>query len=94
MAMAKVNISLPDGLLDDIDELAGWLKRSRSGLIQEASALYVAKLREERAAEERRADITRARQDLSALADELEPFDGTTAVRVDRDGHGRKAGQR
>lgn len=94
MAMAKVNISLPDGLLDDIDELASWLKRSRSGLIQEASALYVAQLREERAAEERRADIARARRDLGKLADELEPFDGTAAVRTDRDSHGRKAGTR
>lgn len=94
MAMAKVNISLPDGLLDDIDELAGWLKRSRSGIIQEASAMYVAQLREERAAEERRADIKTARRSLGKLAEELEPFDGTAAVRADRDGHGRKAGQK
>ena len=94
MAMAKVNISLPDGLLDDIDELAAWLKRSRSGLIQEASALYVAQLREERAAEERQADIKAARRGLSRLGEELEPFDGTAAVRADRDGHGRKAGQK
>jgi metal-responsive CopG/Arc/MetJ family transcriptional regulator len=91
--MAKVNISIPDGLLDDVDEAASWLKRSRSGVIQEAAAVYVAKIREERAAAERTADIGAARRELKILAHELEPFDGTAAVRADRDGHGREAGQ-
>ena len=94
MAMAKVNISLPDGLLDDIDELAAWLKRSRSGIIQEASAMYVMQLREQREAEERRTDIKTARREMKRLAKDLEAFDGTAAVRADRDGHGRKAEQR
>ena len=91
--MAKVNISIPDGLLDDVDEAASWLKRSRSGVIQEAAAAYVAKIREERAEAERTADIEAARRELAVLARGLDPFDGTLAVRSDRDGHGRKAGQ-
>jgi metal-responsive CopG/Arc/MetJ family transcriptional regulator len=91
MAMAKINISLPDGLLDDVDELAGRLKRSRSGLIQEATAEYVARLHEEQAAEERRRDISRARRDLEALGKELPAFDGTAAIRWDRD-HGHRDG--
>lgn len=94
MAMAKINISVPDGLLEDVDELASWLKRSRSGFIQEATAHYVAQLREERAEAERRADIASARKAMGKLAEELESFNGTAAVRADRDGHGRKAGQR
>ena len=94
MAMAKINISMPDGLLDDIDEIASWLKRSRSGIIQEASAVYVAQLREERKAEERKADIAAARNEMHRLARTLEPFDGTAAVRADRDSHGRKTGGR
>lgn len=91
--MAKVNISIPDGLLDDVDETASWLKRSRSGVIQEATAVYVAKIREERAEAERVADIEAARREMKGLAPQLESFDGTAAVRADRDGHGRKAGQ-
>lgn len=88
MAMAKINISLPDGLLDDVDELAAWLKRSRSGLIQEATAQYVAQLREEQAAEERRRDISRAIKGMAKLAEELPAFDGTATIRRDRDrGH-------
>lgn len=94
MAMAKINISIPDGLLEDIDEMADWLKRSRSGIIQEASAMYVMQLREQREAEERQADIGAARREMKRLAKDLEAFDGTAAVRADRDGHGRRAGQR
>ena len=93
MAMAKINVSIPDGLLDDVDELAAELKRSRSGIVQEATALYVARIREERAAEARRTDIASARKEMSKLASELEPFDGTAAVRADRDRGGRKAGR-
>lgn len=93
MAMAKINVSIPDGLLDEVDEAATWLKRSRSSLIQEAAAAYVAQLREERAAAERDADITSARRGIRELARDLEPFDGTAAVRADRDSHGREAGQ-
>lgn len=94
MAMAKINISIPDGLLEDIDDLASWLKRSRSGLIQEATTQYVAQLREEQAAEERRRDIRRARNQLSALGKELPAFDGTAAIRADRDRGGRAAKKR
>ncbi|MDO8846767.1 MAG: ribbon-helix-helix protein, CopG family [Coriobacteriia bacterium] len=94
MAMAKINISMPDGLVEDLDEIAAWLKRSRSGIIQEASAMYVTMLHEQRAAEERQADIGTARREMKKLAKDLGAFDGTAAVRADRDGHGRKAGQR
>jgi metal-responsive CopG/Arc/MetJ family transcriptional regulator len=94
MAMAKVNVSLPDGLLNDVDELATQLKRSRSGIVQEATALYVARLREERAEAERRESIRGARKGMAKLAGELEPFDAATAIRADRDRDGRKAGER
>jgi len=73
MAMAKINISIPDGLLDEVDEAATWLKRSRSSLIQEAAAAYVAQLREERAAAERDADITSARRGIRELARDWNP---------------------
>ena len=94
MAMAKVNVSLPDGLLDDLDELAAQLKRSRSGIVQEATALYVARMREEREEAERRESIRGAIKGMAKLATELEPFDAAATVRADRDRGGRKAGER
>jgi len=94
MAMAKINVSIPDGLLDEVDELAADLKRSRSGIVQEATALYVARIREERAEAERRESIRGAIKGIAKLADEFEVFDATAAVRADRDRDGRKAGKR
>lgn len=94
MAMAKVNVSLPDGLLDDIDELAARLKRSRSGIVQEATALYVARIREEREEAERRRSIRESIEGMATLARELEPFDATAAIRAERDRDGRKAGKK
>ncbi len=90
--MAKVNVSLPDELLDEVDELAASLNRSRSGLVQEATALYVAQARDRRAEAERVRSIKAAREDMRELGKHLAPFDSTASIRADRDRNGRKAG--
>ena len=87
--MAKINISLPDELLADVDALAAELERSRSGLVAEATARYVASIRDEQAEAERRMRIDRAIDDMRRLAEEIEPFDSTAAIRADRDRDGR-----
>jgi metal-responsive CopG/Arc/MetJ family transcriptional regulator len=87
--MAKINISLPDELLADLDALAAELERSRSGLVAEATARYVASIHDERAEAERRTRIDRAMEDMRRLAEEIEPFDSTAAIRADRDRDGR-----
>ena len=87
--MAKINISLPDELLADVDALAAELERSRSGLVAEATARYVASIRDEQAEAERRGRIDRAIDDMRRLAEEIEPFDSTAAIRADRDRDGR-----
>ena len=87
--MAKINISLPDELLADVDALAAELERSRSGLVAEATARYVASIRDEQAEAERRMRIDRAVDDMRRLAEEIEPFDSTAAIRADRDRDGR-----
>lgn len=88
--MAKVNVSLPNELLSQVDEMARDLDRSRSGLVQEATAHYVAHLREQQAERERREGIGRAIKEMRKLAQELPPgTDGTALIRADRDGdHG------
>jgi metal-responsive CopG/Arc/MetJ family transcriptional regulator len=83
--MAKVNVSLPDELLEQVDELAAELDRSRSGLVQEATAQYVAHVREVRAAAERRASIEEAIAGMRSLSAKVADFDAAAAIRADRD---------
>lgn len=61
--MAKVNVYIPDDLLELVDSDAVALGRSRSSIVQEALAEYVAS----RAETQRRAGIERA----IAIADEV-----------------------
>ena len=84
--MAKINISIPDELLADVDALAAELERSRSGLVAEATARYVASIHDERTEVERRARIDRAMEDARSIAERFGAFDGTALVREDRDG--------
>lgn len=92
--MAKINISLPDHLLAEIDEVASQLHESRSGLVQEATALYLAGVREERERAERRESIDRALASARSLGAKLEACDSTAAIRADRDRDARRAGRR
>ncbi len=92
--MAKVNISLPDDLLEQVDGLASELERSRSGLIQEAAATYVARVRNERERAKRRARAERAISSAREIARTLEPGDSTAVIRADRERDGRRAGER
>lgn len=91
--MAKVNISLPDDLLEQVDALAEQLQLSRSGLIQEASARYVTQALEERARTERAESIRWATAQARDLSRRIPAFDSTAAIRADRERDGRKIGE-
>jgi len=65
--MTKLNISMPQELLDEIDAEAGALGLSRSGLIQEASARYVVAGRSDREAEARRLRIQAAAERMRRI---------------------------
>lgn len=69
--MTKLNISMPQELLEVIDEEANALGLTRSGLIQEASARYVAASREDRDAEIRRLRIERAIKRMGEIGAQL-----------------------
>jgi metal-responsive CopG/Arc/MetJ family transcriptional regulator len=60
VATYKVNVSLPEGLVTEIDEVADGLGMTRSGFVAEASARYVADVKNLTAEEQRRKDIARA----------------------------------
>jgi metal-responsive CopG/Arc/MetJ family transcriptional regulator len=84
--MAKVNVSLPDDLLEDVDALAAELHRSRSGLVQEATARYVAEAHAERAKLERTERIEAAISGMREIAKQAPPGPDTTGlIRRDRD---------
>jgi predicted transcriptional regulator len=82
-AVAKVNVSLPDTLLEEVDALARELERSRSGLVQEATARYVAELKADRAARERRERIEAAIQRARLLGRQIP--DGPSGVELIRE---------
>jgi metal-responsive CopG/Arc/MetJ family transcriptional regulator len=85
--MAKVNVSIPDDLLDQVDALAEALHRSRSGLVREATAQYVTRVKDEQAREERRSSIEEAMRAARELAVRVPSGDDTTGlIRRDRDG--------
>jgi predicted transcriptional regulator len=84
--MAKVNVSIPDELLEEVDSLAAELHRSRSGFVQEATAHYVTRVRSERERAEREKAIHQATLGMRRLSGLLPPGeDGTLLIRRDRD---------
>lgn len=88
--MAKVNVSLPDELLREVDALASEIGESRSGLVREATARYVAEVRARQEAERRREEIENAKRLMRSVASEVAPGEDTTdLIRADREsGHG------
>ncbi len=69
--MTKLNISMPQELLDEIDAESRALGLSRSGLIQEASARYVVAARQDREAEARRLRIEAAARRMQRIGAEF-----------------------
>lgn len=83
--MAKVNVSLPDELLAEVDALAEELKRSRSGLVREATAKYVADINAEQERQERYERIGEAMKDARRIAKKVGYFDPVPVIRADRE---------
>ncbi|MBW6468053.1 MAG: ribbon-helix-helix protein, CopG family [Anaerosomatales bacterium] len=75
MAAYKVNVSLPEELVGQIDETAGELGLTRSGFIAEASARYVADVKNLSAEERRRKDIDRAIASMRRIGAKLSAED-------------------
>ena len=69
--MTKLNISMPQELLDIIDSEANELGLTRSGLIQEASARYVTQARNNREAELRRLRIESSARRMREVGERL-----------------------
>lgn len=58
--MAKVNVYIPDALLEQVDAEAAGLLRSRSFVVQEAVTEYLSESKRAQREEKRRADMAEA----------------------------------
>ena len=86
MTAYKVNVSLPPELVSDIDEIAAELGLSRSGFIAEASARYLADLKNLSAEELRRREIGDAMERMKELGKKIpKDFDYVAAIRKMRE---------
>ncbi len=88
VATYKVNVSLPEHLVSEIDEAAETLGMSRSGFIAEASSRYVTDVRELTEQERRRKDIRRAIDGFKRIRTSTPvdyEFDFVAQIRADRE---------
>lgn len=90
MGVYKVNVSLDEALVSEIDQTAHALGVSRSGFIAQASARYLAEVHARSAEELRRQDIERAIHGFKRIRSELPEgydFDYVAQIRADRRRH-------
>lgn len=83
--MAKVNISLPDDLLSEVDSRAAEAGTTRSGFIREAATHYVTALDEEAARAARADRIGKAFEKMRSLAPLVGAPDAAACIREQRD---------
>lgn len=83
--MGKVNISLPDGLLAEIDRRATAAGDSRSGFIREAAAHYLTALDSEAARAARVERVGGALAKMRSLAPIVGAPDSAKLIRESRD---------
>lgn len=83
--MAKTNISMPDGMLEDVDRRAAEAGVTRSGFIQEAIAHYGTALDTEQARQERSKRIGKAIELARSCADKVGAPDAARLIRQTRD---------
>ena len=82
--VAKITISLPDALLEEIDARATEHGGSRSGFIQEAAARYVASLDEDASRTERERRVLEALEGMKAMRD-LPLLDSRPSIEILRE---------
>ena len=89
MATYKVNVSLPPGLVAQIDEVAAELGLSRSGFIAEASARYVADVKSLSAEEKRKREFDEALAHMREIGKKIpKDVDYMAIIRQFRERHG------
>jgi len=83
--MAKTNISMPDGMLEDVDRRAAQAGVTRSAFIQEAIAHYGSELDARRKRDARAARIDEALGEMRSLSLRVGAPDAERVIRSVRD---------
>jgi metal-responsive CopG/Arc/MetJ family transcriptional regulator len=83
--MSKINISLPDELLVEIDGRAAAANVTRSAFVREATASYIASLDEKSEDEERTRRVRRALDKMRSVAPSVGSPDSAKVIRELRD---------
>lgn len=98
MTVAKITISIPEELLGEVDAEAAATGETRSFVIREATASYIARKHADAAAEEHRRSVEKALASMQRIAElpsdeprsslellrELRSRDGIGSTEVDR----------
>lgn len=80
--MAKANISMPDGMLEEVDRRAAAAHTSRSAVIQEATAQYLTALTARAEHDARRDRILAAKEAMARVGEHMPP--GPTGAEIIR----------
>lgn len=83
--MAKINISIPQEILDEIDRVSREEKKTRSELLRMAFRIYLDALNEDRREKEKQKSIEKAMQTQDEIRDEIGNIDLIQELRKWRD---------
>ena len=83
--MARVNVIIPDDLLDAVNKMSAEKDISRSRLLQEAIRRYLEDCRLAREAAERKQRMQKAAARMDRLAEQFGRWDGVGTIRRFRD---------
>jgi metal-responsive CopG/Arc/MetJ family transcriptional regulator len=83
--VAKINISIPQEILDEIDRVSSEEKKTRSELLRMAFRIYLDALNEDRREKEKQKSIEKAMQTQDKIHDEIGNIDLIQELRKWRD---------
>ncbi|PKQ29519.1 MAG: hypothetical protein CVT60_04910 [Actinobacteria bacterium HGW-Actinobacteria-10] len=83
--MGKINISLPDGLLEEVEQRAADMGVTRSGFLQEAAARYITAIETDKETAARTERLSRVRDRMRSVANAVGVPDAAKAIRELRD---------
>jgi metal-responsive CopG/Arc/MetJ family transcriptional regulator len=81
--VVKINVSIPQDVLEKLDAAARDSKKSRSGLLTEAVKRFLEEKEEEKQMERRR----KAAETIDKIREQIGPWDGTAEILKWRDSH-------
>ncbi len=83
--MARINVMMPEDILQAVDHAATEEKLTRSAFLQKAARRYMDEKRLEKEADERKQRMQKAAANMDKLANKFGKWDGVGTIRQFRD---------